>query len=61
MAGVLAARAAEERWLQLLGVALRAEKQEGAGERALSRRAAAAMSRTLVRRALGLPESGDGK
>ncbi|MFI9206366.1 hypothetical protein [Streptomyces sp. NPDC053048] len=51
VAGVLAARAAEARWLELLGVALRAEYAPGKG-RELARRAAPAMSRTLVLREL---------
>ncbi|MFD0386431.1 hypothetical protein ACFQ2B_40890 [Streptomyces stramineus] len=51
MAGVLAARAAEARWLELLGVALRAEDAPGK-RRELARRAAPAMSRALVLREL---------
>ncbi|MEU1826647.1 hypothetical protein ABZ502_29980 [Streptomyces abikoensis] len=60
VAGVLAARAAraaEARWLELLGVALRAEYAPGKG-RELARRAAPAMSRTLVLRELP-PGSGN--
>ncbi|GAA0464444.1 hypothetical protein GCM10009544_28500 [Streptomyces stramineus] len=51
VAGVLAARAAEARWLELLGVALRAEDAPGK-RRELARRAAPAMSRALVLREL---------
>ncbi|WP_372411964.1 hypothetical protein [Streptomyces luteireticuli] len=55
VAGVLAARAAETRRAELVGVALRAE--DGPGKRrGLAKRAAPAMSRTLVLRALNAGE-----